>query len=215
MELTRTAIDYANIIRKREADINRITKELTVSKEDGENLVKQIAELQTQLTQSTSKLKAQAQDRERDNQIRIKLQTEIDELRALIDAKTSEASKHADVERIKEQELTNLRRAADTLQEQLTEVHRVASEEQTKLKLEVDSLQTQLQSLEKIRDGLSRSEKRLEEQRKAAEAALIGVEKAKRSAELELQVIRIRQIETDNQLAEAIKSKEVRYPFSC
>lgn len=208
MELTRTAIDYANIIRKKEADINRLTKELTVSKEASESLAKQIAELQTQLAQSTSKLKAQAQDRERDNQIRIKLQIEIDELRSLIDAKTSEASKHADVERIKEQELTNLRKEADTLQGQLIEVRRVASEEQTRLKLEVDTLQSQLQSLERIRDGLSRSEIRLEEQRKAAETALIGVEKAKRSAELELQAIRIRQIEADNQLAEAIKSKE-------
>jgi myosin heavy chain 9/10/11/14 len=209
-ELARTATDYSNMLQRREADIARLSSELLTSQRERDLTKKQSAELQGQLETFAAEFDAQKEDRNRDAQSRAKLQAEIDELRALMDAKTSEDSKRAEVERSKEQELSSLRQQASTLQDQLAEARRLSLEEQSKLKVELENLQTEYKALKKDHDDLLQKGNTLEVQRKATNASLIAAEKAKRTAESELQSIRTRQIDVDGQLAEAIKAKEVR-----
>lgn len=198
------------MLQKREADIARLSSELSTSQRERDLTKKQSAELQGQLETFAVEFDAQKKDRNRDAQSRAKLQTEIDELRALMDAKTSEDSKRAEVERSKEQELSGLRQQASTLQEQLAEARRLSSEEQSKLKVELENLQTEYKVLQNSHGDLLQQANTLEAQRKGTDASLIAAEKAKRTAESELQSIRTRQIDVDGQLAEAVKAKEVR-----
>ena len=209
-ELARTATDYSSMLQKREADITRLSSELTTAHRERDLTRKQSAELQGQLETFAAELDAQKNDRARDAQSRAKLQGEIDELRALMDAKTSEDSKRAEVERSKEQELNDLRQQANRLQEQLAEARRLSSEEQSKLKVELENLQTECNALQKSHDDLLKKGKTLEAQRKETDVSLLVAEKAKRAAESELQSIRTRQIDVDGQLADAVKAKEVR-----
>ncbi|KAF8514982.1 nonmuscle myosin heavy chain b [Gautieria morchelliformis] len=207
-ELARTATDYSNMLQKREADIARLSNELSTSHRERDLSKKQSAELQGQLETFTTELNAQRSDRDRDAQSRAKLQVEIDELRALMDAKTSEDSKRAEVERSKEQELSGLRQQASRLQEQLAEARRLSVEEQSKLKVELENLQAEHVALQRSHDDLLQKGNTLEAQHKDVSVSLIAAEKARRAAESELQSIRTRQIDVDGQLAEVVKTKE-------
>jgi len=209
-ELARTAIDYSNMLQKREADIAHLSSELATSHRERDLSKKQTAELQGQLETFAVELDAQKNDRNRDAQSRAKLQGEIDELRALMDAKTSEDSKRAEVERSKEQELNGLRQQSSLLQEQLAEARRLSLEEQNKLKVELENLQTEHKDLQTSHDHLKQKRNTLEVQRKEVDVSLVAAEKAKRAAESELQSIRTRHIDVDGQLAEAVKAKEAR-----
>ncbi|KIJ56408.1 hypothetical protein M422DRAFT_150276 [Sphaerobolus stellatus SS14] len=207
-ELARTATDYSNMLQKREAEILRVTNDLDTCLQEREDFRRHSIELQARLDTLSKQLEAQKEDHDRDAQARATLESEIDELRALMDAKVSEDAKRAEVERSKEQELTGLRQKVAELQQQQAEAKRVSLELQNKLKLEASSLQTELRSLQKNYTELMQKEKTLETQQKEAQTALVGAEKAKRTAESELHTVRSRQIEADKQLAEALKAKE-------
>jgi myosin heavy chain 9/10/11/14 len=212
-ELARTTTDYSNMLQKREADIARLSNELSTSYHERDLSKKQSAELQGQLEAFAMELNAQRSDRDRDAQSREKLQMEIDELRALMDAKTSEDSKRAEVERIKEQELNGLRQQASRLQEQLAEARRLSVEEQSKLKVELENLQTEHGALKRSHDDLLQKVNILEAQHRDISVSLIAAEKARRAAESELQSIRTRQIDVDGQLAEVVKAKEASHSY--
>jgi len=208
-ELARTATDYSNMIQKREAEITRIAHDLETCAQERDEFRRECVSLQSSLDTLTRQLDTQKEDHERDAQTHAQLESEIDELRALMDAKISEDGKRAEVERSKEQELNGLRQKVTDLQDQLAETKRQSVALQNKLKVEAESLQTELRSLQTNRADLLQKSKTLEAQRKEAEVVLVNAEKAKRSVESELQSIRSRQIETDGQLAETLKVKEV------
>jgi myosin protein heavy chain len=209
-ELARTATNFENIIQRKEAEIARLTSEISSIKRDREASVKLSAELQAQIETLVKELEAQKDDRERLYQSRSKLEDDLDELRALMAAKTSEDTKRSEVERSKEQELLNLRSQASELRSELASVRRTTTESQNKLKVELETAQREHASVIKSQKDIQAKAQTHQQKLAETELALAHAEKQKRAAESELQSVRARQIEADGQVAEAVKAKEVK-----
>ncbi|KZV83973.1 hypothetical protein EXIGLDRAFT_301029 [Exidia glandulosa HHB12029] len=206
-EVTRTATDYAAMIQRKEADATRAAADVASMRRERDAALKQVAELQAHSDIISNELVAQKDDRERAVAARTKLQAELDELRVAMDAKSSEETKRSEAERSRELELADLRSQQARLAEELAEARKSGGEAQTALRTvqhERDELLTRRASLlKKAEDGDKKS--------KDSEAQLANAEKARRAAESELQALRMRQVDLDGQLAEAVKAKEVCY----
>jgi myosin protein heavy chain len=212
-ELARTATDYEALVKKKEADIQRITSDLSQLRRERELAAKRNTELQGEIETLASELEAQREDRDRSAQTRAKLEEELDELRRLMDAKSSEETKRTEVEKSKEQELQTLRGQAASLEHDLSEARRSALEIQGKLKVDLEATQREYKTLSVAHQDLQAKVKSFESKQVEAEHALVNAEKARRSAESDLQSLRTKQIDLDGQLAEAVKSKEVCFSF--
>ncbi|KAG8905822.1 hypothetical protein FRB99_008187 [Tulasnella sp. 403] len=207
-ELARTATDYEAMIQKKEAEIDRIIGQLGTARRDGDIARKEATALQAELDTLSKELKAQAGDLERVMQAKAQVESELDELRTTMAAKTSEESKRNEVDRSREEELSRLRNQASDLQTELAEVRRVASEAENKLRVDIETVQHEHETLLKTHEEILAKTKKYETRLAEVEFGLISAEKAKRTAESELQTVRSRQFDLDGQLAEAVKSKE-------
>jgi myosin protein heavy chain len=212
-ELARTATDYEALLQKKEADVHRLTSDLSQLRKERELAAKRNNVLQGEVETLVAELEAQKEDRERSAQSRAKLEEELDELRRLMEAKTSEDTKRSEVEKSKEQELATLRTQLSTLALDLSEARRTALEVQGKLKVDLEASQREYKSVSTAHQGLQVKIKTIETRQAEVEQALIIAEKAKRSAESDLQSLRTKQVDVDGQLAEAVKAKEVSLSF--
>jgi myosin protein heavy chain len=208
-ELSRTATDYENMLQRKETDVARLTSELAGMRREREIALKQSAELEGEIDMLAKELDGQRDDAQRDTQARSKLQKELDELRAVMQAKVSEDTKRAEAEKSREQEISVLRAQAADLGSELASVRRQATEAHNKLRVDLEAAQrenaTMSKSLKELKTVSSTDQGKLLD----LEAALGNVEKAKRAVEAELQTMRARQIEGDNQLEEITKAKDV------
>lgn len=169
----------------------------------------EVAALQSDIDTLTKELELQASDHGKVGQAKAKLEAELDELRKMMAAKTNEETRRSQVERSKEQELTQLRNQVSTLQKDLAEVRRTLTESTNKLKLDVETAHRERDAIVKSHAEAQANAKKYESKLGEVEYGLVSAEKAKRTAESELQSIRTRQIDLDGQLAEAAKAKEV------
>jgi myosin protein heavy chain len=206
------------MIKRKDADISRVTGELEASKTERGRLSKEILEHRGRIEALTAEIISQRDSEARHATAQEKLQDELDKLRSLIEAKTSEESRRGEVERQKDAELQDLRLQAGQLQNELSEARRTTFEVQNKLKVDLEASVREhnslLQSHRSLSDRLQANDHKL----KLAEASLAEVQKTKRSQESELQELRSRRIDTDGELAELQKTKEVteyipRYRF--
>jgi myosin heavy chain 9/10/11/14 len=200
-EVTRTATDYAAMIARKDAEVARLSADMASMRRERESALKQATELQAQTEQLNREVVAQKQENERTK----RLQAELDELRTAMDAKTSEDHKRSEVERSRELELADLRAQVSRASQELNDALKGAGESQAALrtiKHERDELLAGKQLLVKRAD---------EGERKASEMELLlgAAEKARRTAESELAALRMRQVDLDTQLADAVKGKEV------
>ena len=85
-------------------------------------------------------LNVQKSDQDWGQLARARLQEEVDELRALMDAKIGEETRRTEVEKSEEQELADLRSQVAGLQADLSEARKLGLESQSKLKVELDNL---------------------------------------------------------------------------
>ncbi|KAL6303713.1 nonmuscle myosin heavy chain b [Sparassis latifolia] len=207
-EMSRTATEYSNMIKRKEDDIVRLTSELESSKVERNRSLKEINELQVKVDTLTSELSAQQNDRTRRAAAQTKLQEELDELRSLLEAKTTEETRRGEVEKRKDQELLDLRSQVSKLSEELEENRRTTAEDQNKLKVDLDTIRREYDSLLASHKSLSERERSVQAQLRNAEASLSETDKSRRASESELQSIRSRQIDTDSQLADLQKAKE-------
>ena len=208
-ELARTATDYSNMIKAKEDEISRVTADLDKSKAERKGLLNEVTELKNKIETLTSEMRVQQEDRERGSAARTKLQEELDELRILLAAKATEETRRNEAEKSKEFELADLRSQVTKLSQQLTDAQKQALEGQSKLKVELDTLIREHRSLEQAHKSLSERESLTLSQLKKAEAALADAEKHKRALESDLQSVRSRQLGVEDQLAVALKEKEV------
>jgi myosin protein heavy chain len=208
-ELTRTASDYSDMIKKKVAEVGRLTAELETSKTERGRLSKEILEHRGRIEALTAEVVSQRDNEAHHASVQEKLQDELDKLRSLMEAKTSEESRRSEVERQKEAELQDLRLQAGQLQQELSEARRSAFEIQNQLKVDLEASVREhnslLQSHRSLSDRLQANDHKL----KKTEATLAEVEKTKRAQESELQELRSLRIDTDGQLAELQKAKEV------
>ncbi|KAH9026853.1 myosin II heavy chain [Lactarius pseudohatsudake] len=207
-ELSRTASDYSDMIKQKDADITRLTTELEVSKSDRGRLSKEILECRGRIDALTAEIASQRDSETRHTAVHEKLQDELDKLRSLIEAKTSEESRRNEVEKQKDAELRDLRLQASQLQQELGDTRRTAIEVENKLKVDLETSVREhtslLQSHRSLSDRLQANDQKL----KQTEASLAEASKVKRSQESELQELRTRRIDLDGQLAELQKAKE-------
>lgn len=209
--MARTATEYSNMIQKKEEQAAQLASQLETLKQERDRSQKQTAELQSDIETLVAELEAQKDDRNRNLSARAKLQEELDELRTLMAAKTSEETRRIEVEKSKEEELSDLRSQVSNLQQDLSEARLQALESQSKLKLELDHSVREHANLLKSYNSLLERERTSQAQLIKVQAALSDLEKAKRAMESELQSLRSRQNDTESQLAEAQRAKEVRY----
>jgi myosin heavy chain 9/10/11/14 len=208
--MARTATEYSAIIQKKEADMERLNADLVKLRSEGDRSQRELIELHGHLETLTAELDAEKADRERGASVRAKLQEELDELRALLAAKTTEETRRTEVEKSKDAELADLRLQTSRLQQDLAESRSSAVEGQAKLKVELDTALRDHKMLQQSHQSLSDRERDVSARLQAAESALSDAEKSKRAAESDLQAVRSRQIDTDDQLAVALRAKEVR-----
>jgi len=208
-ELSRTATDYSGMIQKKEAEIASLAAELATVKRERDSSVKQAIELQGQIDTIAKELAAIEGDRERDVQARRKLQAELDELRKLMAAKTSEETKRSEVERSKGQELEALRSQVSKMQDGLSEVRRQGLETQNKLKVELEAAHRERAELDVAHKALLEKERTASAKHQELDVSLADAVRSKRVLESELQAVRTRQVDMENQLAETIRAKEV------
>jgi myosin heavy chain 9/10/11/14 len=208
-ELTRTASDYSDMIKKKDADIARLTAELETSKAERGRLSKEILGHRGQIEALTAEVVSQRDNEARHASVQEKLQDELDKLRSLMEAKTSEESRRSEVEKQREAELQDLRLQTGQLQQELSEARRIAFEVQNKLKVDLEASVREHKSLLQSHRSLSDRVQANDHKLKQTEAALAEVEKTKRSQQSELEELRSRKIDADGELAELQKAKEV------
>jgi myosin protein heavy chain len=209
-EMTRTATDYSNMIKKKEETIDRLHAELSSSKAERDQLTKQIIQLRGQAETLAAELDAQKEDRTRDDSARRKLQDELDDLRTVLRAKTTEDTKRSEVQKSMEAELSNLRREVAKLEGDLGDARSQALEGQNKLKVQLDSAVREHTSLQQSHRALVERERDVSVKLKKAESSLADVEKTRRSLESEVQSLRSRHIDLDGQISELQRAKDVR-----
>jgi len=165
--------------------------------------------LQGEIDTLTAELEAQKGDLQRGVSAQTKLQEELDELRTLIDTKTSEENRRSEVEKSKDEELADLRGRVLKLQLDLSEARKLAVEGQSRLKVDLDNAIREHRSLQQSHNSLLERESAVQSKLTKSQTTLSELEKVKRSLESELQSLRSRQHESEGQLAEAHRVKEV------
>jgi myosin protein heavy chain len=208
-ELSRTTSDYSNMIKQKDTVISRLTAELEAAKSERSRLSKEILESRGRIEALTAEIISQRDSETRHNASQEKLQDELDKLRSLMEAKTSEESRRDEVEKQKDAELRDLRLQASQLQQELGEARRTAIEVENKLKVDLETSVREHTSLLQSHRSLSDRLQANGEKLKKSEASLADASKIKRSQESELQELRSRRIDLDGQLAELQKVKEV------
>ena len=168
-----------------------------------------ITELQADSDRLVVELNVQKSDQDWGQLARARLQEEVDELRALIDAKIGEETQNQSREESKEQELVDLWSQVARLQADLSKARKLGLESQSKLKVELDNSVRAHNSLRETYKSLSEQEQASQARLAKAEGDLSDLQKAKRSLESELQSVRSRQIDADGHLGEAIRAKGV------
>lgn len=197
------------MIQKKEEQIARLVKELDLSKSVHAKSLKETIELQSDIDTLMAELNAEKGNRAQEAATRRKLQEEVDRLRSLMDAKTSEDSRRNEVEKRKEGELIDLRAQVDKLQQDLADSRRWALEVQNKLNVELEHSVRDHDSLQRSHKSLLERECTAQDQLTKSLGALSELEKTTRAMESELQSLRSRQHDNENQLAEETKAKEV------
>ena len=211
VELTRTANDYSSMLQKKEDDIVRLASEVAASKRERTQLQKDIIEIRALTEKQKAELDAHRADADHTLTAKARLQEELDELRALMETKTTEETRRREVEKSKDEELVDLRRQVTDLLSQLNAFRKTALDNESKLKLEAERVSRQYTQLESSHTSLLERERATNEQSIKVEAVAVALEKSKKTLESELQALRAKQLDSDSQLAEAVKAKEVEY----
>lgn len=199
------------MLQKKEDDIVRLASEAAASKRERSQLQKDIVEIRALTEKQKAELDAYRLDADRTATAKARLEEELDELRALMETKTTEETRRREAEKSKDEELVDLRLQVADLQGQLHALRKTALDNESKLKLEVERVSRQYTQLENSHTSLLERERAANEQSNKVEAAVAAMEKSKRILETELQALHVKQIDLDSQLADAMKAKEVEY----
>lgn len=209
-ELGRTASEYSAMIQKKDEQIAVLNDEMDALKAERENASMEILALRADIDTLDGQLAAERQDHANDVGSLEKLQAERDELRTLLAVKTTEATRRSEVEKSKEAELAELRSQSSKLHQELVDLRRTSLESQNKLKVELEQLSREHTSLNSSHNSLLDRERIAQAQLTKTQGHLSELERAKRSMDSEMLSLRARQHEVQRELAEALRTKEVR-----
>ena len=197
------------MIQKKEDQISLLTKQLETLKEEYNSSSVEIMALRADIDTLDAQLSAEKLNHANEIASREKLQGERDEMRALLDTKTSEETRREEVERSKERELADLRSQTSQLHRELTDLRQSSLETQNKLKLDLEQTNREYTSLQHSHRSLLDRERAAQSQLTKTQSQLSELEKAKRSMESEFQSVKSRQNDIQSQLSDALRVKEV------
>jgi myosin protein heavy chain len=197
------------MVQNKEDQNSQLLSTITASADERSRLQKEIVELHATSDRQRAEIHASRTDVDRAVSAKIKLQGELDELRAIMETKTSEDARRLEVEKSKEEELTELRRQSSLLHVELSVLRENSLDKESKLVTELDEMRRQHKQLDSAHSSLLERERSSKERTSKVEAMLVDLEKAKRVLESELQALRSRQIDSDGRLAETLRAKEV------
>ena len=155
-------------------------------------------------------MEARKDDRDLAIEDRTRLQAELDGLREVLAAKTSEERRREESERSKNQELGKLRAQVNSLQKELIESKNSGIEEHNRLRVSLETTEREYATLLRNFEELQTSDAA-----QRAKVADVGLrlsesEKKRRTLESELQGIKSRQLDLEGLLAETRKARDVR-----
>ena len=133
-EMARTVTKYSALISRKETDIARVTADPDKVTTEKDQTLKQATDLHAQVETTKAQLDAQRQDNVRSVESQVRLQEVLDELRTLMQAKTSEEMRRKEVEKCKEKELIELRSQLSSPNKELTETRKASVEHLNKVK---------------------------------------------------------------------------------
>lgn len=200
-------------MQKKEDQISLLTKQLETVKEEHNSSSVEIIALRADIDTLDAQLNAERLDHANEITFREKLQEERDEMRALLDTKTSEETRHKEVERSKEREVADLRSQTSQLHQELTDLRRASLESQNKLKLDLEQSNREYISLQHSHRSLLDRERATQSQLSKTQGQLSELEKAKRAMESEFQLVKSHQSDFQTQLSDALRAKEVYTTF--
>jgi myosin protein heavy chain len=212
-ELTRTATDYTAMLKRKETEISQLLTNMDDLHVEREQSLKHTSELQAHTASLEEQLEVSTAERQREHAARNRLQKEIDDLRNVMAAKASEDTRKNEAHRSREKELTNLRAQHSKLGEQLEDVRRSNAESHARMKIELEEATHNRSALEQSQKELLAKQTDNLKRREAAEASLADSQRAQRSMESEIRVLKERSVKLEGELAETTKSKEVRDPI--
>ncbi len=212
-ELTRTAVDYSKMIKKKEGQIATLEQQLNTLRVEHDHVSDEIMALRADIDTLDGQLAAEREDRATDVASRDKVVAERDDLRMLLATKASEETRRSEVERSKELELAELRSETARFHQELGDLKRTALESQNKSRLELEQITRDHFSLQSSHTSLLDRERSAQSQLTKVKGQVIELEKARRTLESELLSSRSRLHEHEAQLTEALRQKEVI--FSC
>ncbi|KAG1781350.1 P-loop containing nucleoside triphosphate hydrolase protein [Suillus placidus] len=208
-EMARTSAEYSAMIQNKEDQNSQLHSTITASADERSRLQKEIIALHATSDRQRAEIHASRADVDRAVSAKIKLQGELDELRAIMETKTSEDARRLEVEKSKEEELAELRRQSSQLHTELSVLRENALDKESKLAAELDEMRRQHKQLDSAHSSLLERERGLKERTSKVEAMVVDLEKAKRVLESEMQALRSRQIDSDSRLAETLRAKEI------
>ena len=133
-EMARTVTKYSALISRKETDIARVTADPDKVTTEKDQTLKQATDLHAQVETTKAQLDARRQDNVRSVESQVRLQEVLDELRTLMQAKTSEEMRRKEVEKCKEKELIELRSQLSSPNKELTETRKASVEHLNKVK---------------------------------------------------------------------------------
>jgi myosin protein heavy chain len=208
-ELAHTATDYESLMQKKEAELSKLSSLLGSSRVERDSALKQAGQLQGRLDALGADLHVSETARKQGIEARGRLEEEIDELRSLLQAKASEETKRSEASKSMEQELSGLRTRITTIQQDAVDASREAADVQSKLKVELESLRREHKAAQDSYRDVKLQAQNAEKSLSETTLSLHAADKAKKAAETELHEFRSKHLDTEGQLAEALKNKEV------
>lgn len=204
--------DYEGLLKRKDADLLSLQNQLSAIARERDSSQKSSRELEMRVESLTKQTVEQRHDVQQSAAARAKVEQELDGLRALMEAKTSEDVQRSEVARLKEEELTQLRQEIAHLTAEIASTKARSSELDGKLRLELDAAkQDALSANAKLSDVSTRAESQAKELAELR-SNLLKVERTKTGLEAELQSAHARQVETDSALEAVRKQKDVRPP---
>lgn len=213
--LSSAAEDYEVLLKRKEGEIIEMGGELSKAKSDAAKAQKSLDERIEALSASQHRAEQANKEHERLKAGLLRTEAELDGLRSLMAARKNEEAHRAEAESSKEKELALLRNQLNTIVQQNHEDAAKASQAFAQLETQHNQALAELQKLKaqktQSEEELRQSFEKLEAQRSLVRSA----EVVKRGLEMDLVDTRQRLIENQNELAEAMKSRQVSKSQLC
>ncbi|UZJ52638.1 hypothetical protein CBS101457_001958 [Exobasidium rhododendri] len=208
-ELSRISGEYEGKLRSREVEIEAAVARGSKLQTERDVLSRQISEASVKMETLLGDLKVAKSEQDQSSQLHIQVQKELDETRRVMQAKSSEDSKQKELQRMKEEEVALLRQDLQRIQSELSQFKRASLEEVNSLRSAVETARKENEALKKTQDELKSASEGTGKRLLEVQASLSAMEKAKRTIEGELEMVREQISSHETSVQEARQAKDV------